>query len=72
MNSNACFLEDDELGYEISARKQSTPVGKRTTSTGTRNLSGRERCAHQSRYEHRSAPTSMSGVHCRRNKRHGI
>jgi hypothetical protein len=47
-------------------------VGNHATPTESRNLTGRERVAQQSRYQRRSTPSRTSGMHCRGNQRRGI
>jgi hypothetical protein len=72
MNANVYCLEEEELDYGFSASRQIARVGNHATPTESRNLTGRERVAQQSRYQRRSAPSRTSGMHCRGNQRRGI
>jgi hypothetical protein len=72
MNATFASREEDDLGYEFAARRQNSPVSERIGQAAVKQLTGRERAAHQSRFARRTAPSRMSGIHRRSNKRHGF
>ncbi len=72
MNATFAAREEEDLGYEFAARRQVPSVSERLGKTAVRQLSSRERASHQLRFGRRTAPSRMSGIHRRGNKRHGF
>jgi hypothetical protein len=72
MNATFTSCEEDILGYEFAARRQTSPVRERVGQATVKQLTGRERASHQLRFSRRTLPSRMSGIHRRSNKRNGF
>jgi hypothetical protein len=72
MSATFTAREEDDLGYEFAARRQTSPVSERVCQAAAKQLTGRERASHQSRFSRRTAPSRMSGIHRRGSKRRGF
>lgn len=72
MNATYASREEDDLGYEFAARRQSSPASERTGIAAAKQLTSRERASYQSRFSRRTAPSRVSGIHRRGNKRHSF
>lgn len=69
MNATLTMNDEDNLGYEFAARGQTASVSERIGQAAAKLLSSRERASHQSRFSRRTAPSRVSGIHRRGNKR---
>jgi hypothetical protein len=70
MNATLTICDEDDLGYEFAARRRTAPLSNRLSQVAARQESGRERFADHARYQRKSAPTRVSGMHQRGKKRH--
>ena len=62
------WLDEEELGFEVSFRSGSSVVSDRKLQASSRQMTGQQRRSQQARYGRRPSPTRTSSAKCRRKK----